>query len=119
MAFYIFTMFLRACPAILALDLQASFTMEEPFIALISSATPVGYAIMQLPTGLITDLAGGRKTIRFFIGRFDQYGSYCRVHQSADSNGHAFRHRAFSGRHSGGRVHVEPCFRRRKNLPQS
>lgn len=61
------TMFLRSCPAILALDLQAAFNTTPTRIALFSSATLLGYGLMQVPAGLITDFLGGRKTLTLFL----------------------------------------------------
>ncbi|MDL2313940.1 MFS transporter [Desulfovibrio sp. OttesenSCG-928-C14] len=63
----VISMFLRTCPAILALDLQASFQTGPGVLALLSSATLIGYGIMQLPSGLITDAFGGRKTLSAFL----------------------------------------------------
>ncbi len=61
------TMFLRSCPAILALDLQHTFGVSPTDIALFSSATLLGYGLMQTPSGLITDAIGGRKTLALFL----------------------------------------------------
>lgn len=66
-AAYIATMFLRACPAILAVDLQNTFGISPTEVALFSSATLLAYGIMQMPAGLLTDAIGGRKTITLFM----------------------------------------------------
>ncbi len=65
---YISTMFLRACPAILVLDLQESFQAGPAEVALFSSAVLLGYGLMQMPSGLITDAIGGRKAMTMFMG---------------------------------------------------
>lgn len=64
---YIFTMYLRACPAILSGDLQLDFGVDAAGITVFSSATLVGYGIMQMPAGLLTDAIGGRKTLVVFM----------------------------------------------------
>lgn len=64
---YIFTMYLRSCPAILALDLQKSFGTDATGVTLFSSAALVGYGLMQMPAGVVTDVLGGRKTLAIFM----------------------------------------------------
>ncbi len=64
---YIATMFLRACPAILATDLMETFKASATEVALFSSATLLAYGLMQMPAGIITDAIGGRKTITLFM----------------------------------------------------
>lgn len=64
---YIGTMYLRACPAILAPDLQAAFGVNAAGVTMFSSAALLGYGLMQMPAGLITDAIGGRKTLALFM----------------------------------------------------
>lgn len=63
---YITTTFLRNCPGIISGDLQSSFGIGAAEVALFSAATLFAYGVIQLPSGIITDILGGRKTITLF-----------------------------------------------------
>jgi sugar phosphate permease len=59
--------FHRLCPAVIALDIQASFGLSGTLLGMLGSAYFYAYAIMQLPTGLMADSWGPRKTVSAFF----------------------------------------------------
>lgn len=59
--------FHRLCPAVIALDIQASFGLSGTLLGVLGSAYFYAYAIMQLPTGLMADSWGPRKTMSAFF----------------------------------------------------
>ncbi len=59
--------FHRLCPAVIALDIQASFDIGGTLLGFFSSAYFYSYAAMQLPTGLMADSWGARKTVALFL----------------------------------------------------
>ena len=59
--------FHRLCPAVIALDIQASFGLSGTLLGVLGSAYFYSYAIMQLPTGLMADSWGPRKTVSSFF----------------------------------------------------
>ena len=59
--------FHRLCPAVIALDIQVSFGLSGTLLGVLSSAYFYSYAIMQLPTGLLADSWGPRKTVSSFF----------------------------------------------------
>jgi len=59
--------FHRLCPAVIALDIQASFGIGGTLLGFFSSAYFYSYAAMQLPTGLMADFWGPRKTVASFL----------------------------------------------------
>lgn len=59
--------FHRLCPAVIALDIQASFGLSGTLLGVLGSAYFYAYAIMQLPTGLLADSWGPRKTVSTFF----------------------------------------------------
>jgi len=59
--------FHRLCPAVIALDIQASFDVSGTLLGLLGSAYFYSYAAMQLPTGLMADSWGPRKTVSVFF----------------------------------------------------
>jgi MFS family permease len=59
--------FHRLCPAVIALDIQSSFGITGTLLGVLSSAYFYSYAIMQLPTGLMADSWGPRKTASVFL----------------------------------------------------
>lgn len=59
--------FHRLCPAVIALDIQASFGLTGTLLGVFGSAYFYSYAIMQLPTGLMADSWGPRKTVSVFF----------------------------------------------------
>ncbi|EGB14176.1 major facilitator superfamily MFS_1 [Pseudodesulfovibrio mercurii] len=60
---YCFSFFHRACIAVLSVDIMNDFAMTTANIGLIGSATMLGYALSQVPTGIFTDRFGARKTL--------------------------------------------------------
>jgi sugar phosphate permease len=64
---YILVFFHRLCPAVIALDIQASFGLSGTLLGVLGSAYFYAYAIMQLPTGLLADSWGPRKTVSSFF----------------------------------------------------
>lgn len=63
---YVGTMFYRMAPTVLALDLAASLNVATSDLALLSGATMAAYGLMQLPSGLLADALGGRRTVCLF-----------------------------------------------------
>jgi MFS family permease len=59
--------FHRLCPAVIALDIQSSFNITGTLLGILGSAYFYSYAIMQLPTGLMADSWGPRKTVSAFL----------------------------------------------------
>jgi len=59
--------FHRLCPAVIALDIQSSFGITGTLLGVLGSAYFYSYAIMQLPTGLMADSWGPRKTVSVFF----------------------------------------------------
>ena len=64
---YVLVFFHRLCPAVIALDIQASFGLSGTLLGVLGSAYFYSYAIMQLPTGLMADSWGPRKTVSVFF----------------------------------------------------
>lgn len=64
---YVLVFFHRLCPAIISLDIQASFGLSGTLLGVLSSAYFYAYAFMQLPTGLMADSWGPRKTVSAFF----------------------------------------------------
>lgn len=68
---YSLSFFQRVYPSVLSLDLMKAFSVDTAGFGLISSATMLGYAVTQIPSGLLTDIMGGRRAwccIRFSPG---------------------------------------------------
>jgi sugar phosphate permease len=63
---YFFVYFHRVSTAVVSADLQTTFGVGAAAIALLSSAYFYAYTIMQLPSGLLTDSWGPRKTVSIF-----------------------------------------------------
>ncbi len=63
---YFFVYFHRMSTAVVSADLQITFGVGTAAIALLGSAYFYAYAIMQLPSGLLTDSLGPRKTVSIF-----------------------------------------------------
>ena len=63
---YFFVYFHRMSTAVVSTDLQITFGVGMAAIALLSSAYFYAYAVMQLPSGLLTDSLGPRKTVSIF-----------------------------------------------------
>lgn len=64
---YIQVLFHRLCPAVVATDMMADLNAGGALIGFLSSAYFYPYALMQLPTGLMSDSWGPRKTITLFL----------------------------------------------------
>lgn len=64
---YILVFFHRLCPAVIALDMQEAFNVRGTLLGVLGSAYFYSYAIMQLPTGLLADSWGPRKTVSSFF----------------------------------------------------
>lgn len=63
---YLLSMFQRVAPSILASDIALDFGVNVSELAIMSSVTFIAYGLLQLPSGLITDGIGARKTIFIF-----------------------------------------------------
>ncbi len=66
-ASYVLVFFHRLCPAVIALEMQADFGVGGALLGLLGSTYFYAYAIMQLPTGLMVDSWGPRKTVSAFF----------------------------------------------------
>lgn len=66
-AAYFLVYFHRVSTAVVSSDLQAAFGVGAVSIALLSSAYFYAYTVMQLPSGLLTDSWGPRRTVSSFI----------------------------------------------------
>jgi len=64
---YVLVFFHRLCPAVIALDMQEAFGASGTLLGLLGSAYFYPYAIMQLPTGVLADSWGPRKTVSAFF----------------------------------------------------
>lgn len=64
---YVMVFFHRLCPAVIALDMQESFEVGGTLLGVLGSAYFYPYAIMQIPTGLLADSWGPRKTVASFL----------------------------------------------------
>jgi sugar phosphate permease len=64
---YVLVFFHRLCPAVVATDMMTDLHASGAFIGFLSSAYFYPYALMQLPTGLLSDTWGPRKTITLFL----------------------------------------------------
>lgn len=60
---YVLVYFHRLCPAVIALDMQADLGASSTLLGVLSSAYFYSYALMQLPTGLLADTWGPRRTV--------------------------------------------------------
>ncbi len=63
---YICTMFYRMAPTVLALDIARDMSLSASDMAMLGAATMLGYGIMQLPSGLLSDYLRGKKTLTIF-----------------------------------------------------
>lgn len=64
---YILVFFHRLCPAVVATDIMNDLHASGALIGFLSSAYFYPYALMQLPTGLLSDSWGPRRTITLFL----------------------------------------------------
>ena len=60
---YILSMFHRVCPAVISLDLTRDFGLDNSTLGMLSGATFLSYGLMQLPSGLLADKLGGRRSL--------------------------------------------------------
>ena len=60
---YSLSFFQRVYPSVLSLDLMEAFSVDTAGFGVISSATMLGYAVTQIPSGLLTDILGGRRAL--------------------------------------------------------
>ncbi len=63
---YFFVYFHRVSTSVVSSDLMDSFGVDAASIALLSSAYFYAYTVMQLPSGILTDSWGPRKTVSLF-----------------------------------------------------
>ncbi len=64
---YALSLFLRVCITVLADGIESSMGVSATAVSTLASLTLVGYAVMQIPSGIMTDAIGGRKTIILFL----------------------------------------------------
>ncbi len=64
---YLLVYFHRLCPAVVALDMQADLETSGALLGFLAAAYFYPYAMMQLPSGLLSDSWGPRKTITVFF----------------------------------------------------
>ncbi len=64
---YLLVYFHRLCPAVVALDMQADLNTSGALLGFLAAAYFYPYALMQLPSGLLSDSWGPRKTITVFF----------------------------------------------------
>jgi len=64
---YLLVYFHRLCPAVVALDMQADLKTSGALLGFLAAAYFYPYALMQLPSGLLSDSWGPRKTIAVFF----------------------------------------------------
>ena len=64
---YLLVYFHRLCPAVVALELMDDLNAGAGLMGLLASAYFYPYAVMQIPSGLLSDSWGPRKTITFFF----------------------------------------------------
>lgn len=64
---YLLVYFHRLCPAVVALDMQADLQASGALLGFLAAAYFYPYALMQLPSGLLSDSWGPRKTITVFF----------------------------------------------------
>ena len=79
---YALSLFQRVYPSVLAPDLMEAFSLDAASFSLISSATMLGYAITQIPSGMLADIFGGRKTLAAYQVLA---GTFCIVFTLCDS----------------------------------
>ncbi len=64
---YVLVYFHRLCPAVVALEMQADLQTSGALLGFLAAAYFYPYALMQLPSGLLSDSWGPRKTITVFF----------------------------------------------------
>ncbi len=79
---YAISFFHRVCPSVLAPELMKDFSLDAASFSILSSATMLGYAITQIPSGLLSDIIGGRKTLALYQC---MAGTFCILFTFCDS----------------------------------
>jgi len=64
---YLLAFFHRVAPAVVAIDMMSDLKAGAVLIGLLASGYFYPYALMQLPTGILSDSWGSRKTITLFF----------------------------------------------------
>ena len=64
---YLLVYFHRLCPAVVALEMQADLKTGGALLGFLAAAYFYPYALMQIPSGLLSDSWGPRKTITIFF----------------------------------------------------
>jgi sugar phosphate permease len=64
---YILVFFHRLCPAVIALEMQETFRISGTLLGVLASAYFYPYALMQVPSGILADYWGPRKTVTTFF----------------------------------------------------
>ncbi len=64
---YLLVYFHRLCPAVVALEMQTDLQTSGALLGFLAAAYFYPYALMQLPSGLLSDSWGPRKTITVFF----------------------------------------------------
>lgn len=64
---YILVFFHRLCPAVIGLEMQETFGISGTLLGVLASAYFYPYAIMQVPSGILADYWGPRKTVTTFF----------------------------------------------------
>jgi sugar phosphate permease len=64
---YLLVYFHRLCPAVVALDMQSDLQTSGALLGFLAAAYFYPYALMQIPSGLLSDSWGPRKTITVFF----------------------------------------------------
>jgi sugar phosphate permease len=64
---YVLVFFHRLCPAVVAVDMMRDLNSGGTLLGILSSAYFYPYALMQIPTGLLSDSWGPRRTISLFL----------------------------------------------------
>lgn len=65
---YVLVYFHRLCPAVVAVDMMRDLGTGGTLTGLLAAAYFYPYALMQLPSGLLADSWGARRTITLFFG---------------------------------------------------
>lgn len=60
---YILSYFLRVFPTVLAIDIATEMVLSPTQVGIFSSSTLLAYGLMQLPSGILADVLGAKKTI--------------------------------------------------------
>lgn len=64
---YVLSFFNRLSPAVLAGDISLDLGMTSAQLGMFSGATMIAYGLMQLPSGLLADHWGGKKTLLLLL----------------------------------------------------